>query len=65
VSPHQYLLRVRLRRAARLLADQERSTTDIAFVRSFHRGAGVSPRGFRRAARGERKIPQERMAAST
>jgi AraC-like DNA-binding protein len=75
VSPHQYLLRARLRHAARLLADQERSITDIAyavgfadlsnFVRSFHRAAGVSPRAFRRAARGERKIFQERIAAST
>ena len=31
---------------------------------SFHRAAGVSPRAFRRAARGERKILQERIAAS-
>jgi len=33
------------------------------FVRSFHRAAGVSPRGFRRAARGDRKIFQDRFAA--
>jgi AraC-like DNA-binding protein len=32
------------------------------FVRSFRRAAGVSPREFRRAARGERKIFQERIA---
>ena len=32
------------------------------FVRSFHRAAGVSPRGFRQAARGDRKILQERLA---
>jgi AraC-like DNA-binding protein len=73
VTPHQYLVRARLRRAARLLADEGRSITDIAldagfadlsnFVRTFHRAAGVSPRGFRRAARGERKIFQERLAA--
>ena len=60
VTPHQYLVRARLRRAARLLADEERSITDIAldvgfadlsnFVRTFHRAAGVSPSGFRRAA---------------
>jgi len=74
VTPHQYLVRSRLRRAARLLADEERSITDIAldvgfadlsnFVRSFHRAAGVSPRGFRKAARGDRKIFQERLAAA-
>ncbi|WP_437648540.1 helix-turn-helix domain-containing protein [Sorangium sp. So ce362] len=73
VTPHQYLVRARLRRAARLLADGARSITDIAldvgfgdlsnFVRTFHRAAGVSPRGFRRAARGDRKIFQDRLAA--
>jgi AraC family transcriptional regulator len=73
VTPHQYLLRSRLRRAARLLADGERSITDIAFdvgfgdlsnfVRTFHRAAGVSPRRFRQAAKGDRKIFQERLAA--
>jgi AraC-like DNA-binding protein len=72
VTPHQYLLRSRLRRAARLLADRERAVTDVAldagfadlsnFVRTFHRAAGVSPGGFRRAAGGERKIFQERLA---
>lgn len=74
VTPHQYLVRARLRRAARLLADEERSITGIAldagfadlsnFVRTFHRAAGVSPTGFRRAARGDRKILQERIMAS-
>ena len=69
VTPHQYLVRARLRRAARLLADEERSITEIAldvgfadlsnFVRTFHRAAGVSPTGFRRAARGDRKILQD------
>jgi len=64
VTPHQYLVRARLRHAARLLADEERSISDIAFdcgfgdlsnfVRTFHRAAGVSPRRFRHAARGER-----------
>jgi AraC-like DNA-binding protein len=73
VTPHQYLVRARLRRAARLLADDTRSITDIAFdvgfgdlsnfVRTFRRAAGVSPRAFRRAARGERKILQDRLAA--
>jgi AraC-like DNA-binding protein len=73
VTPHQYLVRSRLRRAARLLADSATSITDIAFdvgfgdlsnfVRTFHRAAGVSPRGFRRAAKGDRKIFQDRLGA--
>ncbi|XYH99731.1 helix-turn-helix transcriptional regulator [Sorangium sp. So ce1128] len=72
VTPHQYLVRARLRRAARLLAEDTRSITDIAldvgfgdlsnFVRTFHRAAGVSPRGFRKAARGDRKLFQDRLA---
>ena len=72
VTPHQYLLRSRLRHAARLLADDERPVTDVAydvgfgdlsnFVRTFHRAAGVSPRKFRAASRGMRKIFQERLA---
>ena len=72
VSPHQYLVRSRLRHAARLLADDGRAVTDIAydvgfgdlsnFVRTFHRAAGVSPLKFRQVARGKRKILQERLA---
>jgi AraC-like DNA-binding protein len=72
VTPHQYLVRSRLRHAARLLADDDRSVTDVAydvgfgdlsnFVRTFHRAAGVSPRKFRAASRGMRKIFQERLA---
>jgi AraC-like DNA-binding protein len=71
VTPHQYLLRSRLRHAARLLADDNKPVTDIAydvgfgdlsnFVRTFHRAAGVSPLKFRQASRGERKIFQERL----
>jgi len=73
VTPHQYLVRSRLRRAARLLAADGASITQIAydvgfgdlsnFVRSFHRAAGVSPRRFRDAAKKERKILQERLSA--
>jgi AraC-like DNA-binding protein len=73
VTPHQYLVRCRLRRAAGLLADDVRPITHIAyevgfadlsnFVRTFHRAAGVSPRNFRKAAKGDRKILQERLAA--
>jgi AraC-like DNA-binding protein len=64
VTPHQYLLRSRVRRAAKLLVEKERSVTDIAldvgfadlsnFVRTFHRAAGVPPGRFagrREAAR--------------
>jgi len=75
VTPHQYLVRARLRRAARLLAADTRPITDVAFdagfgdlsnfVRSFRRAAGLSPRRFRQAAHGVRKICQERLAART
>jgi AraC-like DNA-binding protein len=71
VTPHQYLVRSRLRRAARHLADDDKAVTDIAydvgfndlsnFVRTFHRAAGVSPTKFRQASRGMRKIFQERL----
>jgi AraC family transcriptional regulator len=73
VTPHQYLVRSRLKRAAKLLAREEIPVTDVAldvgfadlsnFVRTFRRAAGVSPRGFRQAAKGRRKIVQERLAA--
>ena len=71
VTPHQYLVRSRLRHAARRLADDDSPITDIAydvgfgdlsnFVRTFHRAAGVSPLRFRQASRGMRKIFQERL----
>ena len=54
VTPHQYLVRSRLRHAARLLADDDSPITEIAydvgfgdlsnFVRTFHRAAGVPRR---------------------
>ncbi len=72
VTPHQDLVRSRLRQAARLLSDEDIAITDIAyevgfgdlsnFVRTFHRAAGVSPTAFRATARGNRKILQERLA---
>lgn len=72
VTPHQYLVRSRLRHAARLLTDDDIAVTDIAydvgfgdlsnFVRTFHRAAGVSPTKFRQASRGQRKILQEPLA---
>ena len=71
VSPHQYLVRSRLRHAARLLANDDHAVTDIAydvgfgdlsnFVRTFHRAAGISPLRFRHAARGGRKTLQGRL----
>jgi AraC family transcriptional regulator len=73
VTPHQYLVRSRVRRAARLLAEDARSITEVAadvgfadlsnFVRTFHRAAGVSPGAFREAAKHERKNLQERLDA--
>jgi AraC-like DNA-binding protein len=72
VTPHQYLVRSRLRHAARRLAEDDSPITDIAydvgfndlsnFVRTFHRAAGASPLRFRQASRGDRKIFQERLA---
>src|SRR3546814_19258688 len=66
VTPHQYLLRARLRRAARLLLEDTRPLIDVAydagfndvsnFVRSFRRAAGVPPPRFRPASPGERKV---------
>jgi AraC-like DNA-binding protein len=71
VTPHQYLVRSRLRHGARLLTEEDRPITDVAydvgfndlsnFVRTFHRAAGVSPLKFRKASRGDRKIFQERL----
>ncbi len=72
VTPHQYLLRCRLRLAARLLAESRLSVTEVAydagfadlsnFVRTFRRAAGMSPRAFRRTAAGDRKFLQEALA---
>ena len=72
VTPHQYLVGSRLRRAARLLGDEDRSISDVAldagfgdlsnFIRTFRRAAGVSPRQFRALTRGDRKIIQDRLA---
>ncbi len=72
VTPHQYLIRTRLRRAARILVDEDVPITIAAyqsgfgdlsnFVRTFRRAAGVSPRQFRQASKGDRNILQERVA---
>lgn len=72
VTPHQYLVRCRLRRAAELLAEGSSSITDVAlevgfadvsnFVRTFGRAAALSPARFRQAARTNRKILQDPIA---
>lgn len=69
ITPHQFLLRSRLRHATRLLATDDRPITDVGldagfsdlsnFVRTFHRATGMSPAKFRQASRGNRKIFQE------
>lgn len=72
VSPHQYLVRSRLRHAARLLSDHARAVTDVAldvgfadlsnFIRTFKRAAGVSPRAFRRMSKGDRAISEAQIS---
>ncbi|XUM23290.1 helix-turn-helix domain-containing protein [Bradyrhizobium oligotrophicum S58] len=72
VTPHQYLIRSRLRRAARRLSEEDAPVTTIAydsgfadlsnFTRTFARAAGVSPAKFRKASRGERKILQDHLS---
>lgn len=74
VTPHQHLVRCRLRRAAHQLAEDHPSITEVAldagfedlsnFVRTFRRAAGVSPGVYRRMAKGDRKILQESLAVS-
>ncbi len=64
ITPHQYILRARLREAALRLVAEPRSVLDIAldsgfsdasnFNRAFRAEFGVTPGGFRRAAREER-----------
>jgi len=73
-TPHQYLIRARLRRAARLLAAEDLPVTEIAaevgfgdlsnFVRTFHRAAGASPLAFRRLASGDREVLEERLRSN-
>ena len=58
LTPHQYLLRMRLVRAIALLRDTRLSVTEVAyqsgwgdlsnFIRTFRREIGCSPRAFRR-----------------
>lgn len=71
-TPHQYLLRQRIARAATLLSEESIPVTDVAFdcgfadlsnfVRTFRRAAGVPPREFRKSS--QRNFLQERIAAA-
>ena len=64
VTPHQYLVAARLRRAAAALVGSDRPITAIAydsgfgdlsnFIRTFRRATGASPRVFR--ARGAQRV---------
>ncbi|HKE94204.1 MAG TPA: AraC family transcriptional regulator [Povalibacter sp.] len=73
VTPHQYLVRSRLRTAARLLLEGSASVTDVAFdagfndvsnfVRTFRRAVGMSPGAFRHAGNRRSKILQDRFPA--
>jgi AraC family transcriptional regulator len=73
VTPHQYLIRARLRRAARLLVEGDQPVTDVAFnvgfgdlsnfVRTFTKAAGLSPRAFRNLSRIDRNFRQDGIAA--
>jgi len=70
VTPHQYLVRSRLRKAAKLLADPDIPVTTVAheagfadlsnFVRTFRRAAGMPPRTFRNL--GQQFSPRTRRA---
>ena len=72
VTPHQYLIRCRLRDAAWLLAEETMAVTDVAFevgfgdlsnfVRTFGQAAGMSPLQFRKLAKGERRFLDARLA---
>jgi AraC family transcriptional regulator len=74
ITPHQHLVRARLRRAACMLARESCTVSDACFeagfgdvsnfVNTFRRAAGLSPGAFRRLARGDRNILQDRLAAS-
>jgi AraC family transcriptional regulator len=69
VTPHQWMLRTRLRHAAERLASSREPITEIAldvgfddlsnFIRSFHAEFGVSPSRYRTAARPSSSRPAQ------
>ena len=72
LTPHQYLMRTRLRDAAVRLVEEPGKILDIAFDcgfqdvsnfnRAFRAEFGVSPRAYRAESHGERFLPRERPA---
>ena len=69
MTPHQYIIRCRLRRAMRLLARDELTLADIAIevgfscqshlTNQFRKHLGTTPGAFRGSARvGQRRVPQ-------
>ena len=72
ITPHQYVLRARLREAASRLATGTDNVLDVAldcgfgdvsnFNRAFRREFSASPRAFRRASRQPDRVPQSRPA---
>ena len=66
MTPHQYIVRARLREAALRLAAERAPVLDIAFDcgfgdvsnfnRSFRAEFGISPRAYRRRAGGEARL---------
>lgn len=73
VTPHQYLVRCRLRLAARRLRDDRASVTRVAldvgfndvsnFIRTFRRAAGVTPLEFQARARVRRRRRRSAMSS--
>jgi len=67
VTPHQYILRVRLREAAMRLASEQENVLDVAldcgfgdvsnFNRAFRAEFGISPRAYRQRSRPDRRRP--------
>jgi len=67
ITPHQYLIRMRLLRAVELLRDSALPVTSVAyeagwadlsnFIRTFRREVGCSPRDFRRSDRKMLRTP--------
>jgi len=74
ITPHQYVIRRRIRKAMSLLASTERSICDIALdvgcacqshlTTMFRKYAGTTPSAFRRSAKANRRVPPAAHAAA-
>ena len=74
LTPHQYVIRRRIRKAMSLLASSERRICDIALdvgcscqshlTTMFRKYAGTTPSAFRRAAKANRRVPPTARAAA-